>query len=171
MLVVFVFSAECLLLQFAEDHTQPGVLAPSLVLSVVSKSAHLPCGISWLQRLHKYSTDIGVYTLTSLPASSEFWTNTPLFIMGHFSFLGEVQGPYFDRGHIALAIYHTLDFQWKCKVWRGKKNVSSLLNGVALTKRWQAPRGRFVVNCTRKKHFLKMPGYRHQIDFKAQKAN
>ena len=54
---------------------------------------------------------------------------------------------------------------------KGKKNVFSLLNGVALTKRWQAPRGRFVVNCTRKKHFLKMPGYRHQIDFKAQKAN
>ena len=23
----------------------------------------------------------------------------------------------------------------------------------------------------KKKHFLKMPGYRHQIDFKAQKAN
>ena len=55
--------------------------------------------------------DIGVYTLTSLPASSEFWTNTPQFIMGHFSFLGEVQGPYFNRSHIALAIYHTLDFR------------------------------------------------------------
>ena len=105
------------------------------------------------------------------------WTSgkTPLWWLWswHFSFLGEVQGPYFDRGHIALAIYHTLHFQWKCKVWREKKkNVSSLLNGGSIDQKVAGPKGEICSQLhQKKKHFLKMPGYRHQIDFKAQKAN